>query len=483
MRKFGRSLTRLMGALALCWSSEAIAQSCAPGETAQSYAFTGAQQTVTVPAGVSSATVYLSGAQGASGISSGANIGGSGGMGALVSGTLAVTPGEVLTIGVGGSGSTAINPGGLGGLTQNNATRGATGGGATDILRGVTRLAIAGGGGGGGNAGWGGSAPVAGGEGGDSGSAGAAGVTATGGGQPGPFGGSGGTPVAGGAGGAGCGSFPATAGQAGGTGGASFNFAGSFAGAGAGGGGGGGAVVGGGGGGAGVGTTGCLQNWNGGGGGGSGGSSDAGSLQAAAISQGTVTGNGSALVCFAAALVINDVPADIVVQAASGQSSAAVSWTPPTTSGGAPPVALNSTHAPGSQFPIGPTTVTYTATDANNLSVTASFTVTVTEQPLGSVTIQYVSPTESTLSVSSSEPGLNFALTSAGSTVSRQVAITAGTYGFSYAVPANVDVASAQCSAGGTIDTQSSTGSLTVVSGGQSSVRSRPRFRAKLPWG
>lgn len=298
----------------LAFVGSAYAQSCAVGETPVAFGFSGGDQTTVVPAGVSSVTVYLSGAQGGAGRSGAGTIGGSpnspggtGGLGGRVRGTLAVTPGMTLTIGVGGQGSQAVNPGGIGEGIDG------IGGGGTDLRVGATRMAIAGGGGGGGNAGWSTANVIAGGAGGvGGGGTGGAGANVPGG--PGPFGGGGGAVGTGGAGGAGCGSFPATAGNAAnGNGGDAFNFSGSFVGAGFGGGGGGGATVGAGGGGAGVGTTACQQNWNGGGGGGAGGASGATGLSAVTINNGVQAGNGAALICLVA-------PAYSVGGTASGQT-------------------------------------------------------------------------------------------------------------------------------------------------------------------
>ncbi len=71
-------------------------------------------------------------------------------------------------------------------------------------------------------------------------------------------------------------------------------------------------------------------------------------------------------------------PPDIVVAPASpGSSSANVSWTEPTASDNVGVVSFSSTHAPGSSFTAGTTTVTYTATDAAGNIATADFTVTV----------------------------------------------------------------------------------------------------------
>lgn len=292
---------------------DAHAQSCSAGETPAAFAFTGSQQSLAVPAGVRSARVFLSGAQGGDGVSGQGNSGGIGGLGARVEGAIALTPGATLYVGVGGRGSLTVNPGGSGRAPDG------IGGGGTDLRIGGNsvgdRVAIAGGGGGGGNAGWGGTTlPVLGGNGGaGGGGAGTAGSTVTGGAQAGPFGGAGGTLGLGGTGGAGCYRYPSTAGANSGNGGGSYNFAGSFAGAGFAGGGGGGATNGGGGGGAGVGTEGCLHNWNGGGGGGAGGSSDAGGLTSPVLASGVQSGDGSALICFAA-------PTFDVTGSASGQT-------------------------------------------------------------------------------------------------------------------------------------------------------------------
>ncbi|MBK8470774.1 MAG: HYR domain-containing protein [Sphingobacteriales bacterium] len=75
-------------------------------------------------------------------------------------------------------------------------------------------------------------------------------------------------------------------------------------------------------------------------------------------------------------------PADISLTAASGSCDAVATWTHPvptdncTASGS---ITLTSTHASGSTFALGTTTVTYTATDAAGNVSTCSFTVTVTD--------------------------------------------------------------------------------------------------------
>ena len=134
--------------------------------------FTDLVQMWTVPVGVTSITVNLRGAQGGRGANDGIGTGASGGSGGMVTGTLAVTPGETLTIylggagadgtrasgaggGVGGSGSGGVYGGGRGGNAGSGGSSGGGGGGggAAVLMRGTTVLAVAGGAGGGGGAG------------------------------------------------------------------------------------------------------------------------------------------------------------------------------------------------------------------------------------------------------------------------------------------------------------------------------------------
>lgn len=197
--------------------------------SSESYGFT-------VPAGVKCVTCDVYGAQGGTGSSSSAGLGG------RVTATIAVTPGETLNVNVGGEGAYQFSPS-LGGIHGGGDTTGdgGTGGGASDVLRGATQLVVAGGGGGGGTT----SGGASGGAGGDTiGGNGANGGAGTG--------GAGGTQVAGGAGGAGVGGTAGTAGGPG-TGGQGGSNGGLWGGGGGGGGyyggGGGGSMSGGGGGG------------------------------------------------------------------------------------------------------------------------------------------------------------------------------------------------------------------------------------------
>jgi len=80
--------------------------------------------------------------------------------------------------------------------------------------------------------------------------------------------------------------------------------------------------------------------------------------------------------------VISGCPTDITQDNDPGVCSAVVTWTPPTASDSCDPSpGLTSTHASGATFPVGTTTVTYTATDAcgNTSTPPCEFTVTVTD--------------------------------------------------------------------------------------------------------
>jgi hypothetical protein len=71
-------------------------------------------------------------------------------------------------------------------------------------------------------------------------------------------------------------------------------------------------------------------------------------------------------------------PTDISKSTDPGQSTAAVSWTTPAAVDNCT-ASVSSDHQPGEQFPVGTTSVTYTATDSGNQPATCSFSVTVTD--------------------------------------------------------------------------------------------------------
>ena len=240
----------------------------AEGMKTEKFGYTGAQQSFTVPAGVTHLTVGVSGASGASGRTT---VGGDGGW---VKATIPVTPGETLALFVGGEGgadgSGGFNGGASAGKGHITGSDGGGGGGASDVRQGgdglTNRVVIAGGGGGaGGNAIYGAGSGGAGG-----GQIGGAGEGRGSRGGPDGHGGQGGTQSAGGRGGRGAHRSGFHRGRRGDSG--TLGVGGSGGGAiksGGGGGGGGGGYYGGGGGGAGSLSTSGV----GGGGGGAGASS------------------------------------------------------------------------------------------------------------------------------------------------------------------------------------------------------------------
>ncbi len=157
------------------------------------FAYTGGVQTWTVPDGVTKATFFVDGAGGGMG-----GAGAKGGEGAAVRATVAVTPGEVIDIYVGGAGAdgSAADPfyegaggwpsgtrGGQGGFAGPLLVGGGGGGGGSSAVGNFlgTAVVIAGGGGGGGGGAGGGAGGASSGDGG--GSAGGHAGTQTAGGQ------------------------------------------------------------------------------------------------------------------------------------------------------------------------------------------------------------------------------------------------------------------------------------------------------------
>ena len=163
MIAYTRSLTegqrqQVEGYLANKWG---IQSSLGGTTTTTTFSYTGATQTFTVPTGVTTLTVTLSGGGGGSGNNQTCN----GGSGALVSGTITVTSGQVLRVLVGqggmsnrGSatgGSASFGGGGAGGsyIPGGVAASGAGGGRSAIQNNSGDDLVSAGGGGGGGNSG------------------------------------------------------------------------------------------------------------------------------------------------------------------------------------------------------------------------------------------------------------------------------------------------------------------------------------------
>lgn len=198
-------------------TQQVVVQNCQYQAGNQTFSFTGAPQTFTVPQCVNQVTITCRGAAGAQG-HTGSQPGGQGG---VASGTLSVNPGQTLHVYVGGQGQRSNsspmlggwNGGGNGYNYGNTSWFCAGGGGASDVRVGGTalsdRVIVAGGGGGGGGSGsWGNGA---GGNGG--GLTGQAGYDSSSGGYSGQRHGLGGTQSSGGAGGANNNNEPA--GQAG----------------------------------------------------------------------------------------------------------------------------------------------------------------------------------------------------------------------------------------------------------------------------
>ena len=73
-------------------------------------------------------------------------------------------------------------------------------------------------------------------------------------------------------------------------------------------------------------------------------------------------------------------PGNISVPSGAGICEATVSWTPPAFSDNCGIDTIQISHAPGSTFPVGMTTVTYTAIDFGGNMTSCSFTVTVNDQ-------------------------------------------------------------------------------------------------------
>jgi hypothetical protein len=79
-------------------------------------------------------------------------------------------------------------------------------------------------------------------------------------------------------------------------------------------------------------------------------------------------------------------PTNIAINNAAGTCGNTAIWAAPTAADDQGCAVVTSTHNSGATFPVGVTTVTYTATDAQGLTATSSFTVTVTDNELPVVT-------------------------------------------------------------------------------------------------
>lgn len=154
----------------------AVPQAVVAGPTAvtQTFSYTGSSAKFTVPAGISALTITVTGGQGGNGGSDATPAPPAGGYRGVVTGTIAVTPNQELTIGVGSGGATGAsrvsastpralggaNPltgqfaGGAGGQAGANGSSGAGGaGGAASAIQIDGAVVVAGGGGGNGGSG------------------------------------------------------------------------------------------------------------------------------------------------------------------------------------------------------------------------------------------------------------------------------------------------------------------------------------------
>ncbi len=77
--------------------------------------------------------------------------------------------------------------------------------------------------------------------------------------------------------------------------------------------------------------------------------------------------------------LINNCPANISLNTDAGNCTAIATWTAPTASDNCSVLSFTSSHTSGATFPVGTTTVTYTATDVYGNSESCSFNVTVTD--------------------------------------------------------------------------------------------------------
>jgi hypothetical protein len=151
-------------ALALAGSAAALPSNCPQsGSTVTcTFGYTGGAQTWTVPAGVTSATFDVQGAQGGNVDTSPGVSYTTGGLGGEATADLALSPGAAVTLVVGGHGGSAsacgvagaggFNGGAPGGVTGPSSCPGGGGGGASDVRIGGSalsgRVLVAGGGGG-----------------------------------------------------------------------------------------------------------------------------------------------------------------------------------------------------------------------------------------------------------------------------------------------------------------------------------------------
>ncbi|MBL9011255.1 MAG: HYR domain-containing protein [Alphaproteobacteria bacterium] len=165
---------------------------------------------------------------------------------------------------------------------------------------------------------------------------------------------------------------------------------------------------------------------------------------------------------------IVDLPANQSFNIDFPATTRVVTWTPPTVTDNQAGATIVQTAGPasGAAFPLGTTTVTYTAQDAANNTTTASFTVTVTQTAPGSVRFVVNAQADGTFNFTSAEPVLNFSVdTTGGSGQSPVIQIRPGTFAISFTTPAGIGLTTASCTPStSTVNTAAGTASLVVAS-------------------
>ncbi len=102
--------------------------------------------------------------------------------------------------------------------------------------------------------------------------------------------------------------------------------------------------------------------------------------------------------------VITNCPVDIVVSTASSSCDVTVNWSPPVVTDNCAVTSFNSNHKSGDIFPIGITTVTYTAIDEGGNIANCSFDITVEDQDA-----PVINNCPADLLIASFDPGENLA--------------------------------------------------------------------------
>ncbi len=106
-RRLGHAAAALLVVLSMLTPLAGIAS--AESTISQTFTYTGSTETFTVPDGVSTLTVTLNGGQGGRGGGDSQGSPTPGGYRGVVTGTIDVTPGQVLTLAVGGGGGTGVS--------------------------------------------------------------------------------------------------------------------------------------------------------------------------------------------------------------------------------------------------------------------------------------------------------------------------------------------------------------------------------------